>query len=93
MAFLTLALAGLELTVPVSWAISLDIGGDYSGSVSGVMNTLGNIGGALGAVCIGYLATNFGWNSSFLTASAMCCVAGLLAICINPTRPAAAKVT
>jgi sugar phosphate permease len=89
MAFLTLALAGLELTVPISWAISLDIGGDYSGSVSGVMNTLGNIGGALGAVCIGYLATNFGWNSSFLTASAMCCVAGLLAICINPTRPAA----
>src|SRR5262249_23481976 len=31
---LTLALAGLELTVAVSWAICLDIGGDFSGSVS-----------------------------------------------------------
>ena len=41
-ACLTLALAaGSELTVPVSWALSLDIGGEYSGSVSGVMNTFG----------------------------------------------------
>lgn len=88
MAFLTLALAGLELTVPISWAISLDIGGDYSGSVSAVMNTLGNVGGAMGAVCIGYLATHFGWNSTFLTASALCVASGLLALCINPTRSA-----
>jgi sugar phosphate permease len=89
MIFLTLALAGLELTVPISWAISLDIGGDYSGSVSAVMNTLGNCGGALSAVFIGYQATKFGWNSPFLTASAMCIVAALFAICINPSRPAA----
>jgi MFS family permease len=88
MAFLTLALAGLELTVPISWAISLDIGGDYSGSVSAIMNTLGNIGGALGAVCVGYLATNLGWNSPFFTASALCIFAALFAIFINPTRSA-----
>jgi len=88
LACLTLALAGLELTVPVSWAVSLDIGGDYSGSVSAVMNTLGNIGGALSAVCIGYLATNLGWNWPFLTASAMCIVAALLATRIDPTKSA-----
>jgi predicted MFS family arabinose efflux permease len=88
MAFLTLALAGLELTVPISWAISLDIGGEYSGSVSAIMNTLGNIGGALGAVCVGYLATNLGWNSPFFTASALCIFAALFAIFINPTRSA-----
>jgi predicted MFS family arabinose efflux permease len=64
---LTLALDGLELTVAVSWAISLDIGGDYSGSVSAVMNTLGNLGGALSAVVIGYLATSLGWNGRFLS--------------------------
>ena len=44
--FLTVALAGLELTVAGSWAdATLDIGGIHSGSVSGVMNTLGNLGG------------------------------------------------
>jgi len=70
------------------WAISLDIGGDYSGSVSGVMNTLGNLGGALSSVVIGYLATKMGWNWPFLVGSAMCLVAALLATRINPNRSA-----
>ena len=85
---LTLAMAGLELTVAVSWAICLDIGGDYSGSVSAVMNTLGNIGGAISAVAIGYLATHWGWNWPFLVASAMCLVAALLATRIDPNLSA-----
>ena len=77
MFFLTLALAGLELTVPISWAISLDIGGDFSGSVSAVMNTLGNIGGTLGSLSMAYLITHFGWNVPFLTASGFCIAAAL----------------
>jgi TctA family transporter len=44
---LTFALARLELTVAVSRAISLDIRGDYIGSIPAVMNTPGNLGGAL----------------------------------------------
>jgi len=87
---LTIALAGLELTVAVSWAISLDIGGDFSGSVSAVMNTLGNLGGASSSVVIGYLATHLGWNWPFLVASAMCGIAALLATRINPNRSAVA---
>ena len=38
--FSCLAVFGLELTVGVTWALPLDIGGDYAGSVSAVMNTL-----------------------------------------------------
>ena len=87
---LTIALAGLELTVAVSWAISLDIGGDFSGSVSAVMNTLGNLGGALSSVVIGYLATKLGWNWPFLVASVLCVIAALLATRINPNRSAVA---
>jgi MFS family permease len=90
MACLTIALAGLELTVPVSWALALDIGGEYSGSVSAVMNTLGNIGGAMSGVCIGYLATHLGWNWPFLTASVMCGIAAILASRVNPSRSAVA---
>lgn len=83
LAWLTLALAGLELTVAVSWAICIDIGGEFSGSVSAVMNTLGNLGGAVAAVAIGYLATLLGWNWPFLTASMFCLVAASLATRIN----------
>ena len=78
------ALAGLELTVAVSWAICLDIGGEFRGSVSAVMNTVGNIGGAISAVAIGYLATHFGWNWPFLVASAMCLAAAFIATRVNP---------
>ena len=87
---LTLALAGLELTVAVSWAICLDIGGDFTGSVSSVMNTLGNVGGAISAVVIGYLATHLGWNWPFLVASGMCIAAAFIATQIDPNRSAVA---
>jgi sugar phosphate permease len=85
-AFLSAALGSLELTVPVSWAMTIDIGGEYSGSVSSVMNMCGNIGGALSAVIIGYIATHFGWTAPFLLASAMCVLSSLLVFQMNPTR-------
>ncbi len=91
LACLTIALAGLELTVAVSWALCLDIAGDFSGSVTGVMNTLGNLGGAVSAVMIGYLATLFGWTVPFLVASFLCAVAAFLATRIDPTRSAVAE--
>jgi MFS family permease len=86
---LTLALAALELTVAVSWAICIDIGGDFSGSVSGVMNTLGNLGGMVSTISIGYLATHLTWVSVFLVASLLCFTAALLATRIDPRRAVA----
>lgn len=86
--WIALALAGLELTVAVSWAICLDIGGEFTGSVSAVMNMMGNLGGAIAAVAIGYLSTLLGWNWTFLTSSVFCMIAALLAMRINPQRSA-----
>ena len=84
--FLTLALAGLELTVAVSWAMAIDLGGECSGSVSSVMNTCGNVGGAFSAVAIGYLATNLGWTAPFMLASSLCLISAVLVSRINPLR-------
>jgi sugar phosphate permease len=92
LACLTIAMAGLELTVAVSWALCLDIAGDFAGSVTGVMNTLGNLGGAISAVAIGYLATAFGWTVPFLVCSAFCGIAALLATRIDPTRSAVTEL-
>lgn len=88
---LTIAMAGLELTVPVAWALCLDIAGDFSGSVTGVMNTLGNLGGAISAVMIGYLSTIFGWTVPFVVSSLLCGVAALLAMRIDPNHSAVAE--
>lgn len=87
-ACLTVALAGLELTVGVSWAICLDMAGEFSGSVTGVMNTLGNLGGTVASTGIGVLVDHSGWTLPFLLCSALCLVAALLATRIDPRRSA-----
>jgi MFS family permease len=85
-AFSCLGFFGLELTVGVSWAIPLDIGGDSAGSVSAIMNTLGNVGGALSPTILAYLVQAYGWNIPFLVASGLCIVAALLFSKIDATK-------
>jgi sugar phosphate permease len=80
------AVFGIELTVGVSWAIPLDIGGDFAGSVSAVMNTCGNIGGAISPALLAYLVRDFGWEMPFLVTSAMCIAAALLFLKIDATQ-------
>ncbi len=85
-AFYSLAFFGLEWTVGISWAVPLDIGGDFAGSVSAVMNTLGNIGGALSAAVVTYCATRYGWNSPFMITSALCVIAAGLYLKIDSSK-------
>jgi len=80
------AVFGLELTVGVSWAMTLDLGGDYAGSVSAVMNTSGNIGAAVAAALTGYLATRFGWNSAFLVLAGLALIAAGVCSQIDASR-------
>jgi sugar phosphate permease len=80
------AVFGLELTVGVSWAMTLDLGGDYAGSVSAVMNTLGNLGAAAAAALTGYLATEFGWSAAFLVLAGLALVAAVLCSQVDASR-------
>jgi sugar phosphate permease len=80
------AVFALELTVGVSWAIPLDIGGDYAGSVSAVMNTCGNIGGAISPTLLAYLVRSYGWDVPFMFAAVLCVIAAILFLKIDATR-------
>jgi sugar phosphate permease len=84
------AFFGLELTVGVSWAVPLDIGGDFAGSVSAVMNTFGNIGGAISPTALAYLVKAYGWNEPFLVAAGLCVLAAVLFARIDAGKPMAA---
>ncbi len=77
---------GLEITVGISWAIPLDIGGDCAGSVSSVMNMCGNIGGAISPAALAYLVKAYGWNVPFLVASMLCAIGALLYAKIDASR-------
>ncbi|WP_375194191.1 MFS transporter [Sphingobium sp.] len=80
------ALFGLELTVGVSWAVTLDIGGEYAGSVSAVMNTLGNSGAAVAAAVTGYIVSMSGWFAAFAVLSVLCLIAAALFLRIDASR-------
>ncbi|EQB33391.1 MFS transporter permease [Sphingobium ummariense RL-3] len=80
------ALFGLELTVGVSWAVTLDIGGEYAGSVSAVMNTLGNSGAAIAAAVTGYIVSMSGWFAAFSVLSVLCLIAAVLFLRIDASR-------
>ena len=80
------ALLGLEATVGVSWAVPLDIGGDYAGSVSAVMNTCGNIGGTISLILAGYLASAYGWHVPFLVAGGSCVLAAVIFFNVDASR-------
>ena len=82
-----LAAFGLETTVGVSWAVPLDIGRDYAGSVSAMMNMWGNVGGAISTSALGALVTAFGWRCPFFIAAALCLLAAGLFTRIDASQP------
>jgi MFS transporter, ACS family, glucarate transporter len=85
-AWYCVAFFGLEWTVGISWAIPLDIGGDFAGSVSAVMNMLGNIGGAVAATVVTYTAARYGWNVPFLMTAGLCLIAAVLYLKIDASQ-------
>lgn len=71
---------GLEVTVGVAWAIPLDIGGEFAGSIASVMNTFGNLGSAVSPVLLAYFVGFYGWNVPFMVGSAMCVAGAVLSL-------------
>ena len=68
---LTAAMFFLECTIGPSWAVPMDAGGKYSGTVSGMMNMAGNIGGALSPLVFGFLVQYGNWQAPFIVAAAL----------------------
>jgi len=90
-AMFLLGLAGFfnDFVMPAAWAGCMDIGGRYSGTVSGTMNMVGNIGGALSPLAIGYILTftNNNWALTFYVSSAIYLVGGLCWLFIDAHTP------
>jgi len=80
------AVFGLELVVGNAWAVTLDIGGSFAGSCSAVMNTLGNIGGAIVATATGFIVNAYGWNAAFYAVSVVAIIGALLFTRIDAGR-------
>ncbi len=78
-----------DLVMPNAWGACMDVGGKYSGTLSGSMNMMGNLAGAVAPVVAAYLLRATG-NNWLIPIYVMAAIYGLGAICwmaIDPVTP------
>jgi sugar phosphate permease len=84
---LTGSLFFLELVVGPAWAVPMDVGGEYSGTVSGVMNMAGSLAASLSPVIFGFLVQKGFWIAPFFISAGVLLTGALVwAFLIDPER-------
>jgi MFS family permease len=90
-AMLALGIAGFanDLVMPPSWAACMDVGGRFAGTMSGSMNTMGCVGGALMPIVTGYILETTGknWNLVFTLGAAAYFAGAFCWIFLDPVTP------
>jgi MFS transporter, ACS family, glucarate transporter len=76
----------LYLSQSVFWAVTADLAGKSSGSVSGFMNMANQLAGTLTASLTPYLGSHYGWTASFAVASALAALGALAWFFVDPNR-------
>ena len=86
-ALLALALGFQTITISAAWSVCLDVGRKYAGIVTGCMNTVGNIGGAIGPLVTGYAVKNSGsWTMPFYVMAALFVFGGAMWLLLDPRK-------
>jgi nitrate/nitrite transporter NarK len=68
-----------DLMVPAAWAVAMNMGGERAGTVTGAMNTAGQLGGFVCSVLAGYLVQATGtYNAPVIVVACVLIVAACL---------------
>jgi ACS family glucarate transporter-like MFS transporter len=68
-----------DFMVPAAWAVAMNMGGERSGTVTGAMNTAGQLGGFVCSVLAGYLVQTTGsYNMPVIVVACVLTIAALL---------------
>ena len=80
---------GNDLAMPGAWGACMEVGGKYAGSLSGSMNMMGNIGGALAPMFVPMVLAAAGgsWNVNFYVFAAVYAVGACAWLFIDPVTP------
>ncbi|HEX9154812.1 MAG TPA: MFS transporter, partial [Nitrospira sp.] len=83
-ASLSIGAGCLYFAVGAYWASTTDLSKTHAGTLSGLMNTGANIGGAISPSLTPWIAAQWGWPVSLATAGAVALVGALLWLWIKP---------
>lgn len=86
--FLSLCFGIFDLMLPSAWALCIDLGKRQAGTLSGAMNTAGNIGGFCCGILFGELVQQSGnYNLPLYMIAVMLIISAVLFAFINPEKP------
>jgi MFS family permease len=88
---LATSFAASDFMLPNCWAVCLDIGKENAGSVTGAMNTAGQMGSAIVSAVYGGMVESYGWNYPLIWIAGMSLLSAVLWFFIDPTQPLAAE--
>jgi len=84
---LALALGFQTFTISAAWSVCLDVGRKYAGVVTGCMNTVGNIGGAIAPLVVGYAVKNLeSWTLPFYVMAAVFVFGAAMWMLLDPRK-------
>lgn len=85
---LALALCAQTTTTSAAWAVCLDVGRRYAGAVTGTMNMIGNLGGAIAPLVVGLAVERLqSWSLPFQITAAIFLFSSVMWLFVDPTRP------
>jgi len=77
-----------DLTVPTAWSTCMDVGGKYTGTLSGSMNMFGNFGSMTAPIAMGYMVRSTGnWNYAIYSMVAAYLLAAVCWPLMDPETP------
>ena len=83
---LSLSFAASDFMLPNCWAVCLDIGKTYAGTVTGAMNMAGQFGATIAAKAYGNLVGKWGWNLPLLGLGGLSLISALCWLRIDATK-------
>jgi len=78
MACLALSFFFLEFVIGPAWAVPMDVGGAYSGTVTGIMNMAGAFSASLTPIIYGYLFARDMWVAPFMVSAGVLFLGSLI---------------
>jgi ACS family glucarate transporter-like MFS transporter len=82
----SLAMAAVGASEGPVWATAIELGGRRGGTSAGIVNTGGNVAGALSPVITPAVGVTFGWDYAMALASVICLVGAVLWFWIDPAE-------